>query len=109
MGADISQSSDTGWLVTIGVGVVTAFGGFVVALVNRSPALQGLVDSRLRTLIDGYEKRIDDLTHEVATLRAEVISLRHALDDSRDGVVRATRHLIDLPPPPVRADGDPNF
>jgi hypothetical protein len=83
---------------------VTAFGGFVVALVNRSPALQGLVDSRLRTLIDGYEKRIDDLTHEVSTLRAEVIALRHALDDGRH---RAHHDADDQSPP--RVDGDPPF
>lgn len=83
MAADMSGggSEMPNWIVTLSVGVITAFSGFVVALVNRSPALQSLVEARLRTLIDGYEKRIDDLTKEVAMLRAEVISLRKALDE----------------------------
>ena len=36
---------------------------------------------KLQTLIDGYEKRIADLTAEVHSLRDEVKALRKALDD----------------------------
>ena len=36
--------------------------------------------SRFQTLIDGYERRIADLTHEVDQLRAEVIRLRDIID-----------------------------
>lgn len=32
-------------------------------------------------LIDGYEKRIDDLTTEITELRQEVMDLRKALDE----------------------------
>lgn len=35
---------------------------------------------RFQTLIDGYERRIADLTHEVDQLRAEVIRLRDVID-----------------------------
>jgi type II secretory pathway pseudopilin PulG len=35
---------------------------------------------RFEALIDGYENRIADLTHEVDLLRAEVIRLREVID-----------------------------
>jgi hypothetical protein len=67
------------WLVTLGASALTAVGGFALALINRGPAMQAAVDERLRTLIDGYERRVDDLTLEVHTLREEVVNLRRAL------------------------------
>ncbi len=70
------------WLVTLAASALTALGGFVLALVNRGPAMQSAVDGRLRTLIDGYERRVDDLTLEVHSLREEVINLRRALADA---------------------------
>lgn len=38
------------------------------------------VTASFRTLIDGYERRIEDLTAEVTSLRVEVKALRQALD-----------------------------
>lgn len=38
------------------------------------------ITSSFQTLIDGYERRIEDLTHEVSALREEVKDLRRALD-----------------------------
>jgi hypothetical protein len=70
------------WLVTLGASAVTAVGGFILALVNRGPAMQSAVDGRLRTLIDGYERRVDDLTLEVHCLREEVVNLRRALAEA---------------------------
>ena len=35
---------------------------------------------RFETLIDGYERRIEDLTHEVDLLRNEVVRLRQFID-----------------------------
>jgi len=70
------------WLITLGASALTAVGGFVLALVNRGPALQSAVDARLRTLIDGYERRVDDLMLEVHSLREEVVSLRRALAEA---------------------------
>lgn len=74
------------WLaaaVTLVVAVLGTLGGFIIALVNRTPSLQSAIDQRLQMLIEGYEKRIVDLTEEVHSLRDEVKSLRHALDAAR--------------------------
>ena len=38
------------------------------------------ITRHFETLIDGYEKRVKDLTDEVEALRKEVQSLRQALD-----------------------------
>lgn len=38
------------------------------------------ITRHMAALIDGYEKRIDDLTQEVTALRAEIVELRQALD-----------------------------
>jgi hypothetical protein len=75
-----AESGDLpGWLVTLGASLLTAVGGFALALVNRGPAMQSAIDGRLRTLIDGYERRVDDLMLEVHSLREEVVNLRKAL------------------------------
>jgi cell division protein FtsB len=74
------------WLATaatLAVAALGTLGGFIIALVNRTPALQSAIDQRLQTLIEGYEKRIVDLTEEVHSLREEVKSLRQALDVAR--------------------------
>jgi hypothetical protein len=83
MAADMNGGELPSWLVTLGASALTAVGGFVLALVNRGPAMQSAVDGRMRTLIDGYERRVDDLTLEVHNLREEVINLRRALADAR--------------------------
>ena len=70
------------WLVTLAASALTAVGGFVLALVNRGPAMQLAMDGRLRTLIDGYERRVDDLMLEVHGLREEVVNLRKALAEA---------------------------
>lgn len=43
--------------------------------------LENIVSERLKTLLEAYEKRIVDLSSEVHALRAEVVSLRKALDE----------------------------
>lgn len=82
MSADWNSGELPNWLVTLGASALTAVGGFVLALVNRGPAMQAAVDGRLRTLIDGYERRVDDLTLEVHSLREEVVNLRRALAEA---------------------------
>jgi hypothetical protein len=82
MSADWNGGELPNWLLTLGASVLTAVGGFVLALVNRGPAMQVAVDERLRTLIDGYERRVDDLTLEVHSLRDEVMNLRRALAEA---------------------------
>ena len=68
------------WLVTIVAAGISFFGGIVAALVNRSPALQNMIDTRLKTLIDGYEGRINDLMCELRELRHEVLRLQTELN-----------------------------
>ncbi len=82
MAADWNGGDAANWLITLGASALTAVGGFVLALVNREPAMQEAVDVRLRTLIDGYERRVDDLTMEVHSLREEVVNLRRALAEA---------------------------
>jgi hypothetical protein len=82
MAADLNGGELPNWLVTLGASAMTAVGGFILALVNRGPALQSAVDQRLKTVIDGYERRVDDLTLEVHSLREEVVHLRRALADA---------------------------
>jgi hypothetical protein len=72
-----------GW-ITGAIGTTAGILGTIgIALINRKPALNAAVDARLRTLIDGYEQRVTDLTQEVISLRNEVVSLRKALDAGR--------------------------
>lgn len=47
---------------------------------DATSTLDHMLNDRLKQLIDGYEKRIADLTNEVHALRAEVVDLRQALD-----------------------------
>jgi hypothetical protein len=82
MAVDLIGGEFPHWLVTLGASAVTAAGGFALALVNRGPAMQSALDGRLRTLIDGYERRVDDLMLEVHCLREEVVSLRRALAEA---------------------------
>jgi hypothetical protein len=70
-----------GWFITLGSSALTAAAGFVLALVNRGPAMQAVIADATRTLVAGYEKRVDDLMTEIHALREEVVNLRKALDE----------------------------
>ena len=71
----------TGWITAMLGAIGGSIGTVAIAFVNRKPALQVAVDSAVKTLIEGYKARIDDLTSEVHSLRSEVQELRKALDD----------------------------
>jgi len=69
----------------------TGFVGFVVGRKKNSAEANKIdaeadvlaidsVTASFKTLIDGYERRIEDLTAEVVSLRDEVKDLRKALD-----------------------------
>ncbi len=103
-----SDMSGTGpdfpqWIVTLVAAGISFVGGIVAALVNRSPALQRLIDSRLKTLIDGYESRITDLMGELHDLRIEVARLRSELAAATGG------RFIAAIAPPMRVEGDPEL
>jgi hypothetical protein len=68
------------------IGIV---GTILTALINRQAPLAAIVDARIRVLIDGYERRIEQLEHKVTKLETEVELLTRALDEvyARKGFV----------------------
>lgn len=58
-------------------------GTAIVALINRQPPLAALIDARIRTLIEGYEKHVNDLQTEIRKLETKVDALTRALDRAR--------------------------
>lgn len=71
---------------TLGAGgfgaLIGVMGTIVTALINRQPPMAAMIDARIRTLIEGYEKRINDLQHEIAKLESKVDALTRALDEA---------------------------
>ena len=72
-------SSLPSWVVTIGASAASAVGAVVLATVNQAPNFQRVLQASTKTLIDGYEARVANLSDEVDTLRAEIISLRKTI------------------------------
>ena len=69
-----------------GVGaMIGVMGTILTAVINRQPAMAAMIDARIRTLIEGYEKRINDLQHEIAKLESKVDALTRALDEAHLG------------------------
>lgn len=62
------------------IGVV---GTILTALINRQPPLAAIVDARIRVLIEGYERRIEQLEREISKLETKVGALTKALDEAR--------------------------
>jgi uncharacterized protein YlxW (UPF0749 family) len=74
------------WTTLGAGGIGTAlgvFGTIIVALINRQPPMAVLIDARIRTLIEGYEKHVSDLQQEIRKLEAKVDALTRALDEAR--------------------------
>ncbi|ACK51977.1 hypothetical protein Msil_3067 [Methylocella silvestris BL2] len=70
------------WSNVLPGGVGTALGvlgTIIVAVLNRQPSMATIVDARIRTLIEGYEKHVDDLQREIRKLEAKVDTLTRAL------------------------------
>lgn len=82
MATELNGLEIPNWLIGLGASAASALGGFILALLNRGPAMQSILDSRFRALIEAYEGRIDDLSKELHALREEVINLRKALDNA---------------------------
>lgn len=58
------------------IGVI---GTILTALINRQPPMAAMIDARIRILIDGYEKRISELQHEIEKLEHKIDGLTEAL------------------------------
>lgn len=98
------------WTTLGAGGIGTALGvigTIIVALINRQPPMAVLVDARIRTLIEGYEKHVTDLQQEIQKLETKVNALTRALDAARgisgdasgclEGPSRHGRNTIGLP------------
>ena len=81
MAADVMIGDIPNWMVPLASSVVAGAAGFVLALVNRGPAMQTAIAQAMQVLVVGYEKRVDELNAEVHALREEVMNLRKALDE----------------------------
>lgn len=70
---------------TLGAGgfgaAIGVIGTILTAMINRQPPMAALIDARIRTLIEGYEKRINDLQHEIAKLEAKIDALTRSQHD----------------------------
>jgi hypothetical protein len=62
--------------------VLGILGTVIVALINRQPPMAALIDARIRTLIEGYEKHISDLQTEIRKLESKVDGLTKALEEA---------------------------
>ena len=95
--ADLSAAIEIpNWAIVLGTNLFTAFASFIVALSNRGPAMQVALDTKLKVLIDGYDKRVSELTAEVHGLRAEIGSLRSSLDaTTRELHEVKMRHIVE--------------
>jgi HAMP domain-containing protein len=65
--------------------LIGAVGTIIVALINQQAPLAALVDARIRVLIEGYEKRIDELKDEIIRLEGKVEELTRELHTARGG------------------------
>ena len=93
-------------LATAVVAAVGAIGGFLTAVLNRGPKMQAAVDNRLEILIDGYEKRVVELTDHIKRLElkisdyeqqiSELTSLIHDFKTSSDELDVQKRKNIEL-------------
>ena len=81
------MSADTGNLGTAaiaGIGaIVGIIGTILTALINKQHPMAALVDARMRLLIEGYERKINELQAEIAVLELKVDALTKELQRSR--------------------------
>lgn len=84
------MSSDPNTWETVGVAGIGAAVGIVgtifTALINKQHPMAALVDARIRLLIEGYERRINELQSEIAKLELKVDALTKELERARAGL-----------------------
>ncbi|MEJ0095720.1 MAG: hypothetical protein WDN46_20625 [Methylocella sp.] len=72
----------------LGVGSLGAILGslaiIIAALIRRQSSMAALIDARIRTLIEVYERRINDLQREIEKLESKVDILSEALEKARN-------------------------
>jgi FtsZ-binding cell division protein ZapB len=92
------------WAVTITVALLGALGGFIVALMNRGPALETAMNARIETLVTSQDRHIQTLMKEVHNLREQVEALSRALQ-VRNEHCHACEHWQELIQPELERIG----
>lgn len=81
------MNTDGNFWATIGAagigGIIGVVGTIATALINRQQPMAALVDARIRMLIEGYERRINELQGEILKLEQKVDALTHELELAR--------------------------
>jgi hypothetical protein len=80
------DENNWGTVGAAGIGAVVGIVGTIfTALINKQHPMAALVDARIRLLIEGYERRINELQSEIAMLELKVDALSKELERSRTG------------------------
>jgi hypothetical protein len=80
------DGNNWGTVGAAGIGaVVGIIGTIFTALINKQHPMAALVDARIRLLIEGYERRINELQSEIAMLELKVEALSKELERPRIG------------------------
>ena len=76
------------WTVAVAIGgaIFGVIGTLIGHLFRSRASMAALVDSRIRILIDGYERRIVDLRTEIKSLEGKIDDLSSRLDETNRAV-----------------------
>jgi septal ring factor EnvC (AmiA/AmiB activator) len=82
---------DAYWSTVIAALCGTAIGALATVLsafINRRPALAAVVDTRIRVLIEAYERTIGELRGEIGRLEAKIDVYEKTIGELRDHVAK---------------------
>jgi septal ring factor EnvC (AmiA/AmiB activator) len=69
-----------GWVTALITAVLGLLGGLWIALINRAPGLQAVVDARVRIILEENSRRIADLKQELIETEARAERLQGQVD-----------------------------
>ena len=95
------------WMEHVLTAMIAASGGFLASRAQRKPpsvSIQEQINASFAGLIQGYEKRIGDLSNLVTELKSEVVSLHADIEDlnAHIDVLTVAFEAAGLKPPPRR-------
>ena len=68
--------------------LVGAFATVASAFVNRKPTLAAVVDTRIRVLIEAYEKTIGELRNQIGKLETKIDVYENKIQELRDHIAK---------------------